>query len=150
MARNYYLSLRMLCSFMFSFNPHVAIGGKMTPQTDLFTAISKPLGVNRNALVTFPKYGWATKWPKISIATAPEIQYGGRQTGDQYSSVCILRIQSQHGLYGKQGRNNNGLPHIPGSQNYTTMFQIPPAASGRRKSKMAAAKLVMNIYADYK
>ena len=33
----------------------------MIPQSDLFTAISKPLGVNRHAFVTFPKYDGATK-----------------------------------------------------------------------------------------
>ena len=43
------------------FNTHYCNGGKYFPQTDLFTAISKPLGVNRNALVTFPRYDAATK-----------------------------------------------------------------------------------------
>ena len=42
----------------------------------------------------------------------PEIQYGGRQTGVKYRPVCILRIQWQHDVYGKQGRDNNGVPHI--------------------------------------
>ena len=37
-------------------------GGKITPQTDLFTAAPKPLGIKSCALVTFPKYGWAKKW----------------------------------------------------------------------------------------
>ena len=39
-------------------------GGKITPQTDLFTAAPKPLGIKSCALVTFPVYGWATKWTK--------------------------------------------------------------------------------------
>ncbi len=38
------------------------VGGKKYPQTDLLIAISKRLGVKRNALVTFPKYVWAMKW----------------------------------------------------------------------------------------
>ena len=36
--------------------------GVTLPQADLFAAISEPLGVNRNALVTFPEYDGATKW----------------------------------------------------------------------------------------
>ena len=44
-------------------NPNVVIGGvKKYPQTDLFTAISEPLGVKRNALASVPKYDWAIKW----------------------------------------------------------------------------------------
>ena len=31
-------------------------------QADLLAAISEPHGTNRNALVTLPKFGWATKW----------------------------------------------------------------------------------------
>ena len=37
-------------------------GGKITPQTDLFAAISEPLGFKGNALVTFPKYVLTTEW----------------------------------------------------------------------------------------
>ena len=37
------------------------VGGLKYPQTDLFTAISEPLGVKRNALTNVPKYGWAIK-----------------------------------------------------------------------------------------
>src|SRR5664279_2053269 len=40
----------------------------------------------------------------------PEIQYGGRQNGDQYRSLYISRIQSQHSFYGMQGRNYNCQP----------------------------------------
>ena len=44
-------------------------GGKITPpsQEDLLAAISGPHGTNRNALMTFPKYGWATKWHNYCI-----------------------------------------------------------------------------------
>ena len=44
-------------------NPHYCDGGGGEfPPDRFFTAISKPLGVSRNALVTFPKYDGATKW----------------------------------------------------------------------------------------
>ena len=42
-------------------------GGWNYPQVDLLAAISEPHGTNRNALVTFPEYGWATKWPNYCI-----------------------------------------------------------------------------------
>ena len=42
-------------------------GGKIPPQADLLAAISEPHGTNRNALVTFPEYGWATKWHNYCI-----------------------------------------------------------------------------------
>jgi hypothetical protein len=50
--------------FTFTINPHYCNGGgeEIFPRTDLFTAISNPLGVYRNALVTFPKDEYATKW----------------------------------------------------------------------------------------
>jgi hypothetical protein len=53
-----------------TFNPRV-VNGVKHPQTDLFDAISKPLGVNRNALVTFSEYDGATKWhiPRYSTST---------------------------------------------------------------------------------
>ena len=44
------------------FNPHMLKGGKITPQATIFAAISQPLGVNGNVLVTFPRYGRATRW----------------------------------------------------------------------------------------
>jgi hypothetical protein len=53
--------------------------------------------------VTFPKYGGAKNGDKCLSQLHPKIQYGSRQNSDQYRSVCILRIQSKHGLYGKQG-----------------------------------------------
>ena len=34
-------------------------GGKKILQTDLLTAVSEPLGVKSNALVSVPTYGWA-------------------------------------------------------------------------------------------
>src|SRR5664279_5541653 len=59
----YVLAVAML----FSVNPQTqGGGGKITPQAILFAAISKPLGVNRNALVTLPEYGWAVKWRILS------------------------------------------------------------------------------------
>ena len=39
------------------------MGGEKDPRPIFLIAISKPLGVNRNALVTFPKYKLGTKWP---------------------------------------------------------------------------------------
>ncbi len=39
-------------------------GGKITPQPDLFNAIPASYGIYRNALVTFPRNGLATKWCK--------------------------------------------------------------------------------------
>ena len=87
---------------------------------------------------------------KFSSQLHPEIQYGGRQTGDQYRSVYILRIPSQHGLYGKQGRNYNGLPHIFWVLELHDNVPDSAAVIGRWISQMAAAKPVMNIYADYK
>jgi hypothetical protein len=42
----------------------------MTPsQIDLFNAISKPLAVNRNDLLTFPDYEEATKWDTFRNST---------------------------------------------------------------------------------
>jgi hypothetical protein len=48
-------------------NPHRVKGGggKITPQADLSTAASRPFGIKRRALVTFPTNGWATKWYQI-------------------------------------------------------------------------------------
>ena len=37
------------------------------PQTNLLAAVSDPHGTNRNALMTFPEYGWATKWHNYCI-----------------------------------------------------------------------------------
>ena len=52
-------------------NPHnlTGGGGKITPQADLFAAISEPHVVDRYPLVTFPKYVWAMRWhnPGLSI-----------------------------------------------------------------------------------
>ena len=42
-------------------------GGKITPQANLLAAISEPHGTIQNALVTFPRYGWATKWHNCGI-----------------------------------------------------------------------------------
>ena len=49
------------------------MGGKKYPQTDLVTAVFEPLGVNRNALVTFPKYDGATKWNIFATKLPPKI-----------------------------------------------------------------------------
>jgi len=35
--------------------------GSNLPQTDLLNGISEPLDIKWNGLVTFPRYGWATK-----------------------------------------------------------------------------------------
>jgi len=70
----------------------------------------------------------------FSSQLQPEIQYGGRQTGDQYHSVCILRIQSQHGLYGKQGQNNYGLPQI--SWVLELHDNVPDTTSGKWKMEI--------------
>ena len=37
-------------------------GGVKLPPDLFFAAISEPHGTIRNAFVTFPEYGWATKW----------------------------------------------------------------------------------------
>ena len=37
-------------------------GGETTPQTTIFAAISKPLGIKGCALATFPEYELATRW----------------------------------------------------------------------------------------
>ena len=37
-------------------------GGKITPQTTLFAAISEPLGIKGCGLATFPEYELATRW----------------------------------------------------------------------------------------
>ncbi len=37
-------------------------GGETNPQTTLFAAISKPLGIKGCALATFPEYKLTTKW----------------------------------------------------------------------------------------
>jgi len=41
---------------LYLFNHHIANVGLITPQTDLIAVSSELLGVNRNALVTFPEY----------------------------------------------------------------------------------------------
>jgi hypothetical protein len=38
------------------------VGVKLPPQTTLFAAISKPLGISGFALVTFPEYELATRY----------------------------------------------------------------------------------------
>ena len=50
---------------------HVA-RGKKYPQADLLSAVSEPLGVQRNALVTFPKYVLSMKWCHSDNSTATQ------------------------------------------------------------------------------
>ncbi len=42
-------------------------GGKFTPQTTIFAAISEPLGISGRAFGTFPEYKLATGWHFQSI-----------------------------------------------------------------------------------
>ena len=66
----------------------------MTHQTELFNVISKPIGINRNALVTSPNYDFAIglqngHFSQLAVFH-PQRQTGGRQTGDKYISINKL------------------------------------------------------------
>ena len=63
----YYLFIPFLFTSIFNLSMVKGGGGKITPQADLLAAISEPYGTNQNALVTFPRYGWATKWHNYGI-----------------------------------------------------------------------------------
>jgi len=58
-------------------------GGNFTPQTDFYCHALKPLGVVRNALVTFPRYAWPKNAVEIKKYLCSFFQYGGWKTDTQ-------------------------------------------------------------------
>ena len=48
-------------------------GGVNYPRSIFLAAISERHGTIRNAFVTFPEYGWATKWHPGGIFTPPPL-----------------------------------------------------------------------------
>jgi len=70
-------------------------GGNFTPQADLFPGAPKPLGTYRNALMTFPRYDFSTKWcqnffhiPILESSMASGIRIHVRKMSVFYT-ICI-------------------------------------------------------------
>jgi len=123
-----------------------AMGGKYYPQTDLFTAIYKPLGVNRNALVTFPRYDAATKWHifRNSIPTRQSKMAAAKPVINMFPLINNTK-QCSNGSATHRNEISKATTTFSGSRNSRTLLCMLSRVSGSRKFKMATAKLVIYI-----
>ena len=121
-------------------------GGEIFPQTDLFNAISKPLRVNRNALVTFPKCDEATKWHIFwnSIPTRPSKMAAAKPVINIFPLINNMK-QFSRGSVTHRNEISKATTTFSGSRNSRTLLWMQFRESGSRKFKMATAKLVIYI-----
>src|SRR5208282_2998529 len=98
-------------------------GGGISPQTDLFIAISKPLGVNRNALVTFPEYHGATKWHTFrnSIPTRPSKMAAAKPVINIFSLINNIK-QFSRGSVTHRNEISKATTTFSGSMNSRTLL----------------------------
>ena len=121
-------------------------GGRITPQTDLFAAISEPLGVNRNALVTFPKYDGATKWHIFHYSNPT--RRSKMAAAKPVTNIFLFRNNIHSGMSGSVTPRNEistATPTFSVSMKSRALLLIQPRVSGSRKLKMATAKPVIYI-----
>ena len=119
----------------------------MTPYTDLFTAISKPLRVNRNALVTFPKYGGATKRHifRNSTPTRNTKMATAKPVINIYSFIKYIQ-QRISASFTPRNEISTANPQFLGSSNSMAPLRILSYVTGSRFFKMEAAKQEVLIY----
>ena len=120
--------------------------GRITPQTDLFAAISEPLGVKGNTLVTFPKYVLTTEWHifRNYIPTRRSKMAAAKPV----TNISQFINNIQHGISGSVTPRNEiptATPTFSGSRNSMALLWILYSVSGSRNFKMAAVKPVINI-----
>src|SRR5208282_3621514 len=123
-------------------------GGGFSTQTDLYNAISKPLRVNRNALVTFPEYDGATKWYvfRNSIHTRPSKMAAAKPVINIFQLINNIK-QFSRGSVTHRNEISKATTTFSGSRNSRTLLWMLSRVSGSRKFKMATAK-TSNIYTD--
>ena len=118
-----------------------------TAKAVLLAAISKPHRTNRNALVTFPEYGWATKWHNYCIYIVTQKSEMAVANGDYFfknlkktnnsdcmQDCCIIPT---------------ALPIVSWSRDSMKHWMkqcIHFGASGSQKSKMAVLKEELLIF----
>ena len=113
-------------------------GGKITPQADLLAAISEPHGTNQNALVTFLRYGWATKWHNYGIYIFIQKSKMAAESASNFLKKFLK-------TYNSDCMQDNciiptAVPIFFRSRNSMKQLSILCGASGSQKSKMAAQK----------
>ena len=105
-------------------NLSMARGVKL-PQTDLLAAISEPLGVKGNALVTFPIYDWTTEWH--NFRNSSPTRKSKMAAAKPVTNIFQFINNIQHGISGSVTPRNEiptATPTFSGSRNSMALLWI--------------------------